>query len=105
MFTPGSAADATASGLLYGQGPHLECTSSNMSKSESTDTNFSKDYTRMKDIGEGSDIDTCSTSTAHNNLASISGDELFDEAGSLLTMIMMRGKSLRKCQTFSRALT
>ena len=84
VFTPDSAVDEAASGLLEGQGPRKERISSNMSESESTDTSYSEDYTRMTDIGEGSDLETRSTSTAHDNSASTSGDELFDEAGSLL---------------------
>lgn len=84
QFASASAADEAASGLSGGQGPRTQRISSNMSESESTDTNYSEDYTRMTDIGEGSDIETRS-SAAHDNSANTSGDELFDEAGGLCT--------------------
>ena len=85
MFTPASTVVEAVSGLWEGQGPRKERISSSMSESESTDTNYSEDYTRMTDIiGEGSDLETRSTA-AHDNSASTSGDELFDEAGSLCT--------------------
>lgn len=75
--------EAASASLSEGQGPRNERKTSNMSETESTDTNFSEDYTNMTDVGEGSDLES-RNSTAHDNSASTSGDELFDEAGSSL---------------------
>ena len=65
MFTPASAVGEAVSGLSEGQGPRKERISSDMSESESTDTNYSEDYTRMTEIiGEGSDLENTQYSRA-----------------------------------------